>query len=361
MTTQTRQRDLTKLRPWQGITDDLVRGRPVTGVEWAHLFTTAQGNPIDLGRHLRDTVAPAPALPPATTAVLWLTNHCELPPRLHRRPTRERWTLDRDTLDRTLATQPDRLVIGSHISSELRLPGFESASATRQYELFLSYIRDKAPQAELIAASLQEVELWQVTTGCPMAYGIDLLAAHGVTALTGFHEWPLVQGWRDDHEPRLIAVDDWTRLAQHARQKDIGLHLGLPLDSRISAGVWRQHWHTLARLMLESACQPAALHPWVSGELARSAMAQWVALGLPAFSHDLPVHSPWPMAEKSLLDWLTDGSTLAEQVAQGQETYPWTQPPAVEWLAFAAVTAGCWQGLESVWHDTLNQVVQTQG
>jgi hypothetical protein len=342
-------------RPWQAITDSLITTpSTVTLADWTHLMAMAAIQPTTLARHIT-TQLPS-NLPPASSpscAVLWLTNHCELPPRLHRRAADTVWTLSRDTLDRTLAMQPERVVIGSHISSALQIPGFEHPNPTRQYEALLSHVKTVAPQAQLVVASIQELELWSVLTGCSLVYGLDLLADYGVSALTGFHEQPLVASWRHAHHPRLISTEDWLSVAQIATRKGMGLTMGLPVSGQVPPSVWQAHWSIVMTQTKTGAIQLGSVCPWVApGDKDDRLLpnGQWLVAGLPAVALDIPLVQPWPTALPAA-EYLLHETALQHDRAEQQDKMPWAQAPLPEWLAFEAVNANCWQGLETVWHQ----------
>lgn len=357
-----------------------------TVLEWPALWPA---NPVEQAKAMHlvlqlaqdhgllEPVAPPVGPPPPAPAFVLVSNRCELtaayPPDW--RPaglntpqpqglTREDWVAFAQAL------QPHQAVtVACGLDSALRVPGLHHPSLMKQWERLLTTLREWAPDSvQLTASSLEEVAMWASVDNRPQQYALDLLRAHGVHQLGGFHGQPLVADWRRKANPKLQRVDQWLSLCRLAHQRGLQTVLGLPLWPTVSSATVWLHGQVLAATLPNQPdplplARPGSIALWLP-TVTLDTLPRWNAatvqpalwmLAVLAKKWGQTVQGPWAYTARlwqDNTDWPEAAFAANDCLLTGAQDPTADRlltRPQYDWLCWQAAWHGHWYGLENVW------------
>lgn len=230
----------------RALLDALEEGRPIAReAEALHLMQLpASSQDVQRLRQIANACALSQARGQAgytRSMSLFLTNLCELQPRLYPYPRRpgdaQTWTLSIDDIDAALeeacARQFDQVFLsGGGYWPYLQVPGLEAASTLKSYQRVMAYVFERAQGLRLSALSPDEVDFLTVVSDRSAAYVLELLRDHGVSALGGLGVDVLDDRVRMANAPKKPKVKRWFEIVETAWR------LGMPVRAALEAGPW---------------------------------------------------------------------------------------------------------------------------
>ncbi len=230
--------------------DLLVEGtRPVDADALATMLSLQNDGDLEAIRQSADRVRQQQVGEPVATesgCSLYLTNLCELAPRLYPYPKtpgdKGAYTLTLDDIDAVLELAGSRglkrlYVSGGGFWPFLMIPGLEKPTLLKTYARLLTYIREKNPALRLEGFSPDEIDFLCVVSDRTERYVLEFLKDQGVVALGGHGVGVLADSVRRKISPKLATVKHWFEIVAIARQA------GIPVTLKMEMG----HHETLAQ------------------------------------------------------------------------------------------------------------------
>lgn len=270
-----------------------------------------------------------------TGCSLYLTNRCEMSPRLYPYPRQPgepgAYTLTIDDIDACLeqaaARQTERIYIsGGGFWPLLEIPGLEAANLLKTYARFTRYIREKAPDIQIAGFSPDEVEFLGIVAERNERYVLELLKDQGLQRLGGQGSEILQDKVRQKISPKKASVARWLDITAMA------CTLEIPVSARMESGPVEtlqqrvSHLETLRRFQQE--------HPGAFTELVPQMWARIPAeAGLPI--PGMPFCKPIDRLKLSAVVRLFLGESLPDQTVCWQPKGETEAQEALQWGANA--------------------------